>query len=85
MKSIDVFNLSKPIWPGALTRVAAQRDRARNVAIRLEQENADLIEFLIGIGACTASAGAIGLARAAETADEVLDHVRDVLRVWHQL
>jgi len=43
MKSIDVPNLSKPIWPSALTRVAAQRDRARNVAIRLEQENHALL------------------------------------------
>jgi hypothetical protein len=46
VKSIDVPNLSKPIWPSALTRVAAQRDRARNVAIRLEQENAEVTDLV---------------------------------------
>jgi hypothetical protein len=49
MKSIDVPNLSTPIWPSALTRVAAQRDRARNVAIRLEQENAHLLDLISNI------------------------------------
>lgn len=82
MKSIDVPNLSKPIWPGALTRVAAQRDRARAVAVRLEQENAALVEFLIGTGACEVSSSDGGGARAARTADEVLAYVRDVLAAW---
>ena len=32
-----------PIWPAALHRVAAERDSARKVAVRLEQENAALL------------------------------------------
>lgn len=57
MKSIDVPNLSRPIWPAALTRVARQRDRAlaerdsaRNVAVRLEQEVAALRHVLVVLG-----------------------------------
>lgn len=38
------------IWPDALIRVAAQRDRARNVAMRLEQEVAYLTDTLDNLG-----------------------------------
>lgn len=38
------------VWPSALTRVAAQRDRARNVAIHLESEVAYLTDILDNLG-----------------------------------
>lgn len=72
------------VWPSALTRVAAQRDRARSFAARVEAENAALIEFLIGTGGCTAPGAGAGLARCAETADEVLVYVHRVLATWRQ-
>lgn len=71
------------VWPSALTRVAAQRDRARSFAARVEAENADLVAFLIGTGACVVSSGDGG-ERGARTTDEVLAHVHGVLDAWRR-
>lgn len=62
--------------------LTAERDSARSIAVRLEQECAGLVEFLVGTGACSTPTG-LGLARAARTPDEVLDYVRDALGHRH--
>lgn len=42
--------MKTPIWPAKFLQVIGERDRARDIAVRLEQENQHLREILALLG-----------------------------------